>query len=161
MPAPPNDDVTACLELLFEKFPLCFHRYEARRRPLALKIHERILAEFDGALTPQDLSRSLAVYCSNAQYLRACCQIGASRVALDGTPAGVVSADESHYARQRLIRLKSIASDALREPRAASREGILTGNRLTIRDAQKLIAEKLPRRRERFIVERKKSRWNR
>jgi len=60
-----NPAATAAIALLAETFPKCFSIYEARRRPVKLKIHLDIQAALDGAITPAELHKALGTYCSN------------------------------------------------------------------------------------------------
>jgi hypothetical protein len=96
----PDPQTTACIELLAETFPKCFAIYEARRKPLKIGIHLDILAAFDGAVTPIELSRALRRYTGNKLYqsrLRA----GAIRVDLNGDPAGTVTPEQAVTPRPR------------------------------------------------------------
>src|SRR5262249_2542147 len=75
--------------LLCERFPKCFVLYEARRRPLKIGTDKDILAALDGAVTPDELSKALCLYVINKTY-RARLKAGATRIDLDGIPAGIV-----------------------------------------------------------------------
>jgi hypothetical protein len=86
--------IDAALELLCERFPAAFFRYEARRRPLKIGIHLDVLAVLDGAITPAELGRALRVYVLNQAYRRRLVA-GATRIDLDGKAAGVVSAEHA------------------------------------------------------------------
>jgi sRNA-binding protein len=88
--------IEAVLDLLCEAFPKCFARYEVRRQPLKVGIHDDILARLDGAITEHELSRALRVYVSNKVYRGRLCA-GAERIDLDGAPAGTVTSE--HAAR--------------------------------------------------------------
>ena len=108
-----NQAVTAAIALLAERWPQCFSVWEARRRPLKLKIHLDIQAALDGAITPAELGNALGMYCSNLVYLSHT-RTGAWRLDLDGKPAGVVTADEEAHAKATLagIRAKKEARTA-------------------------------------------------
>jgi ProQ/FINO family len=87
-------EAAACIGLLAETFPLAFSIYEMRRRPLKVGIHLDILRELDGAVTPIELGRALACYCSNRRY-RSRLIAGAQRFDLQGRPAGTPSSRPS------------------------------------------------------------------
>ena len=91
--------ITAVLELLAETFPACFSIYEQRRRPLKIGIHFDILAALDGAVAPKELSRALAVYAGNNSY-RSSLVAGATRIDLNGQPAGVVTPKQVRLSRK-------------------------------------------------------------
>jgi ProP effector len=103
-----NQVATTAIALLAERFPKCFSVYEARRQPLKLKIHLDIQAALDGAITPAELHKALGVYCSNRAYRRRTVE-GASRIDLDGNPAGVVTAAEGAHAKATLAGIKTTA----------------------------------------------------
>lgn len=86
MPAPAPIPV---LELLFERFPNCFVRFERRRRPLKVGLHLDLLRALDGEVTAAELSHALSVYTGNLRYLDAC-KIGAGRIDLAGNVVGEV-----------------------------------------------------------------------
>jgi len=84
----------AVLALLCERFPKCFVLYEARRRPLKIGTDKDILAALDGAVTPDELSKALCLYVINKTY-RARLKAGATRIDLDGNPAGIVTPEQA------------------------------------------------------------------
>jgi ProP effector len=90
----PDPTIEATLALLCERFPRVFVRHQARRRPLKIGIHKDLEAALDGAVTPADLSRALAVYVANPIY-RSRLLVGAWRYDLDGNPIGAVTPKEA------------------------------------------------------------------
>jgi ProP effector len=62
------------------------------------------MTALDGAVRPRDLRTALRAYTSKTSYLRALLT-GASRVALDGSPAGTVTAEDETAAKARLAEL--------------------------------------------------------
>jgi ProP effector len=64
-------------------------------------MHADLLAALDGTVEPRDLKSALAGYTSNARYLRAL-SAGASRIGLDGKPAGTVAPEVEAVAKARL-----------------------------------------------------------
>ncbi|WP_428031530.1 ProQ/FINO family protein [Ancylobacter sp.] len=91
--------------LLVERFPRCFCAKGEPKRPLKLGIHK------DLRIAAPDIPRrmivfALADYTSGLSYLRAI-QIGASRVDLEGWPAGEVSIPQAKAAREQLERIES------------------------------------------------------
>jgi ProP effector len=99
---PPRDQaVEAVLELLAERWPACFSVYERRRRPLKIGIHHDILTMRDGVITPRELTAALRRYVHNRHYLWRMV-VGASRIDLDGNPAGAVTTEEAAGAAAQL-----------------------------------------------------------
>lgn len=84
----------AVIDLLVHRFPKAFAWHELRRRPLKVGIHDDILAAFNGTVTPAELSKALRVYVTNKIY-RSRLKAGATRIDLDGNPAGVVTAEQA------------------------------------------------------------------
>jgi ProP effector len=92
----------AAVAVLGETFPEAFARRGAERRPLKIGI-ARDLAERGVDL---DVIRAgLGSYCRSYGYLSAM-KAGASRVDLDGSIAGIVTAEEATSAQERLAELK-------------------------------------------------------
>ena len=88
----------AVLELLCAQFPRCFLRDEARRQPLKVGIHNDVLLALGDAVTPSELARALQVYANNRIY-QSRLRLSATRIDLNGEPAGTVSAAEAAFAR--------------------------------------------------------------
>jgi len=86
--------IEAALELLCERFPRAFVRFEGRRRPLKLGIRDDVRAALNGAITDVELHRALRIYCTNAVY-RSRLVTGATRVDLNGEAAGVVAPEHA------------------------------------------------------------------
>jgi ProP effector len=89
-----NQTITATLELLAERWPKCFSIWEKRRKPLKIGIHVDLAAALDGAVTAKELGGALRVYTANKVY-RSRLVAGATRVGLDGAPAGIVTESEA------------------------------------------------------------------
>jgi ProP effector len=85
-------DARAAISLLAEKYPRTFFVHEAKRRPLKVGIHVDIIATVNGAIEPHELVAALRAYTSNAVYLTRL-RPGATRIDLDGNPAGIVTAE--------------------------------------------------------------------
>ena len=88
----------AVLELLCAQFSRCFFRDEARRQPLKVGIHNDVLLALGDAVTPSELARALQVYANNRIY-QSRLRLSATRIDLNGEPAGTVSAAEAAFAR--------------------------------------------------------------
>jgi ProP effector len=84
---PDRHNIRPILELLAERWPQCFVIFQARRRPLKLRIDQDIAAAAPGAFTPAELEIGLRFYTGNIAYLRACRE-GAARIDLDGNVVG-------------------------------------------------------------------------
>jgi ProP effector len=94
--------IAAIIELLCDRFPQTFSRRDAR--PLKIGVHADLLAALDGAVEPRNLKSALAGYTSSARYLRTL-SAGASRIDLDGKPAGTVAPEVAAVAKVRLAEL--------------------------------------------------------
>ena len=88
----------AVLELLCAQFPRCFFHDEARRQPLKVGIHNDVLLALADAVTPSELARALQIYVNNRIY-QSRLRPGATRIDLNGEPAGTVTAGEAAFAR--------------------------------------------------------------
>jgi ProP effector len=106
-------DAIAAIWLLVEKFPKAFFMLDVRRQPLAIGIHDQIIAT--GAIEPDQLKLALASYCRSEGYLRALAR-GGARINCEGEPAGVVTEEQSSSAAKglaaRLARKKAREAEA-------------------------------------------------
>jgi|SRR5262245_7780452 len=124
-----NQAVAAVIDLLAETFPKAFSVYQERRYPLKLGIHLDIETALDGAVTMAEIRRALRRYCSNPSYLGRL-RKDASRLDLNGEPAGAVSPDEEEHAKVKLARIK-----AKKKARAAANKAqVPTAKRLSLAD---------------------------
>ena len=82
--------------LLLDRFPDCFTSDERRKRPLAIGIHRAVLAKFPD-LTNELVGRAVCRYVIKSSYQR-CLKAGATRIDLDGQPAGIVSEEDAEHA---------------------------------------------------------------
>ena len=89
----------AALNVLLERYPLCFFGLEGKRKPIKCGILHDLLAT--GVMPASDLAKVLRYYCSNEGYLRAS-RAGASRLDLEGNVAGEVTAAQAAHARKNL-----------------------------------------------------------
>ncbi len=94
-----RQQITAALDRLANTFPQTFFVYGAHRKPLKIGIANDIAAT--GAIPPEELRWVLRSYCGATGYFRSCKE-GATRVDLAGNEAGIVTADEAEYAREKL-----------------------------------------------------------
>ena len=90
-----DDEIIA---LLAERWPRCFMLAEDRRLPLKVGIFHDLKAALGGKVSPDQLSRALATYCSAPDYQRRL-KDGAARIDLDGQRAGTVTPSEAMWAR--------------------------------------------------------------
>jgi ProP effector len=95
-----NPEVESVLQLLCQRWPACFFRFEQRRKPLKINIHEDILTALGDSVIPAALSKALRVYVANAVY-RSRLVAGAVRFDLDGRQAGTVTVEQATHARSR------------------------------------------------------------
>ena len=104
-----NPAIMATLELLAQRWPSTFSVFEGRRRPLKVGIHLDILAALGGAVAADALSLALKVYVSNKVY-RSRLIAGATRIGLDGAPAGTVSEKEAASTPKMAAPAKTVAT---------------------------------------------------
>ena len=92
-----TNNYVAVITMLAERWPRTFFVYERRRRPLAIGIHEALIAALDGAAPLPELWAALRYYTNAVGYLCACKE-GAARVDLEGNVVGTVTAREAAWA---------------------------------------------------------------
>jgi ProP effector len=88
---------SAGIARLAELFPAAFSVYEGKRRPLKVGICNEIIAV--GTMEPDELHLALRLYCSSFGY-RCAMRAGASRIDLNGEPAGEVTAADAATAEE-------------------------------------------------------------
>jgi ProP effector len=101
-PKPPKPK--ELIDQLIEAFPATFRR-RGPRLPLAVGIRQQLQATMP-EIPSNAICRSLSSYCSAPAYLRAIIA-GATRVGLDGKPAGTVTAEQARHAAERLARIEA------------------------------------------------------
>jgi sRNA-binding protein len=102
-----RETTAAVIRLLAETWPAAFSVYEARRKPLAVGIHEPLLEALAGAGEPPELGRAGG----GDTYLRALAKPGAMRVGLDGAPVALVTAEDAASARALLEQARQKPTD--------------------------------------------------
>ena len=95
------------MEWLCERFPAAFNAL--RPKPLKLYIDKDLLPS--AGLIQGEISKGLACYTGRSRYLRGL-TIGATRIDLEGKPAGTVSERHAEDARHRLAVLQKRRSRA-------------------------------------------------
>lgn len=108
------------VNLLIEKYPLCFFAREQNRKPIKL----RIFHDLAGVMPEAELAMALRYYCGNMGYLRAS-KPGAARIDLEGDVAGEVSPEQAAHARQQVLKLverQAARAKAKRDYRASKRD---------------------------------------
>ena len=105
------------IKLLCEQFPQTFSRDSPR--PLKVGVHADVLGRLPGAVESRDLKSALRAYTSNRRYLRVLVA-GASRVGLDGETAGIVTAEDELFAKDRLAQEVGPAEPANTTPANAA-----------------------------------------
>jgi ProP effector len=111
----------AVLELLCAQFPRCFFHDEACRQPLKVGIHNDVLLVLGDAVTPSELARALQIYVNNRIY-QSRLRPGATRIDLNGEPAGTVTAGEAAFARAKEIARKEQRPTPSSPPRSSLAE---------------------------------------
>ena len=86
---------------LCESFPAAFN--VSRPKPLKLRIDKDLLAS--GGLSHDEIGQGLACYTGRARYLDSL-TVGATRIDLEGKPAGTVSEHHAEAAKHRLAALQ-------------------------------------------------------
>jgi sRNA-binding protein len=112
----------AAVNLLIERYPLCFFALEQHRKPLKLRIFHDLLAA--GVMPEAEVAMALRYYCRNMGYLRAS-KPGAARIDLEGNVAAEVSAEQAAHARKQLANLverQAARAKAKRDYRASKRD---------------------------------------
>ena len=105
----------AAVAVLGETFAAAFARRGAERRPLKIGIARDLL---ERGVDLDVIRAGLGSYCRSYGYLSAM-KAGASRVDLDGSVAGIVTAEEAASAQERLAELKPAPAAA--KPKAAAK----------------------------------------
>jgi ProP effector len=88
--------------ILAERFPLAFRAHGSPKVPLKLKIDRDVIAACPD-LTGKEINAAIADYCWGPRYWAASIE-GATRVDLNGNPAGVVTAEQAGSAIERLAK---------------------------------------------------------
>jgi ProP effector len=86
------------LERLAQRWPRCFSVYERKRKPLKVGIDGDLSAELAGEFSDQELRLAIGAYTANREYQRRLVE-GATRIDLNGEPAGVVTRAQVDWAR--------------------------------------------------------------
>jgi len=108
--------VESTINLLCERFPKAFARFEQRRQPLKIGIHLDLIAAIPD-VPEKDLRVALRIYTANAVYRSRLC-VGAPRINLNGEPAGVVTPEQvpTPKDRQRTQLQSSPAQESAAKP---------------------------------------------
>jgi sRNA-binding protein len=112
---PDRTDTIATIALLVETYPKTFTIIESKRRPLKIGIYSDLAAALDGAITEDEIKRTMRHYTSSEGYLKNLL-CGAWRFDLDGKVVGVVTRTEEDHAKRRLAGLE--AAQARRKTKA-------------------------------------------
>ena len=94
--------ITATRRALLNRWPNCFKGYIRPKLPLKVGIDKDILAA-DPELNPEIVKIVLRTYVNHLSYLEAMIE-GATRVDLDGNPAGVVTKSQAELSARKLKR---------------------------------------------------------
>ena len=89
------------MRALCESFPAAFN--VSRPKPLKLRIDKDLLAS--GGLSQDEIGQGLACYTGRSRYLDSL-TVGATRIDLEGKPAGTVSEHHAGEAKHRLAALQ-------------------------------------------------------
>jgi len=85
-------EAVAVLRILMERFPNCFNWND--HRPLKIGIHQDLVTR---GIDRQTVRLGLSRYCGHIGYQNALVE-GATRIDLDGQPAGIVTSQEAGFA---------------------------------------------------------------
>jgi sRNA-binding protein len=120
MPAPrPEPSVADTARLLAEHFPALFGAGVIK--PIKLRIQADIHQRAPGVFTKKVLSLFLQRHTTGTAYLRALVAEGATRIDLDGLPAGDIAAEHREAADAELARRRVIVEDKKQAGREAAR----------------------------------------
>ena len=89
------------LKQWYARYPQVF--FKAHTRPLQIGIHEALIAK--EPWSSRLVRRTLACYVNLPRYMKSL-RPGAARIDLQGQPAGQVTEEEAHHAREQLIQLQ-------------------------------------------------------
>jgi ProP effector len=106
---------------LCESFPAAFN--VSRPKPLKLRIDKDLLAS--GGLSQDEIGQGLACYTGRARYLDSL-TVGATRIDLEGKPAGTVSERHAEDAKHRLAALQKRRTRAGAAVNAPKKQTITT-----------------------------------
>ncbi len=96
-------NIAAMRTVLSRRFPKAFLSKGSVKRPLALGIDKAIIEAWPD-VDPVLLKEALWDYTRGMKYLVSCIE-GAERVGLDGSPAGLITADQAGFAKGLLKKL--------------------------------------------------------
>lgn len=115
----PEPSVADTARLLAQHFPALFGAGVVK--PIKLRIHADIHQRAPGVFTKKSLSVFLQRHTTATAYLRALVAEGATRIDLDGQPAGEIAAEHRDAARVELERRRAIVEAKKRAEREAAR----------------------------------------
>lgn len=116
-------EAVAVIARLADAYPQAFAVYEKRRRPLKLGVRENLVT---AGMDLQEIRLALSVYCRSYGYLRNM-RAGATRVALNGEPAGIVTTEEAARSAEEL-RKRGAKLREQKEAAAATRRQLAFSN---------------------------------
>ena len=118
----PVDPVVLTISRLQKQFPQAFPKKPAPKLPLKLGIHKDLYAQAEALkLTQAEIKEAVKTWCQGSRYW-SCMTEGATRLDLNGAPAGEVTAADAQHAKQLANRRRSYAMRA-RKKEAAQPEG--------------------------------------
>lgn len=115
----PEPSVADTARLLAQHFPALFGAGVVK--PIKLRIHADIHQRAPGVFTKKSLSVFLQRHTTATAYLRALVAEGATRIDLDGQPAGEIAPEHREAARVELERRRAIVEAKKRAEREAAR----------------------------------------
>jgi ProP effector len=96
-----NSKFNPLIMLFAARWPKCLAVCENRRRPLAVGIHNEMIAALDGVVSKTAIGRALGYYVGSPRYIEAL-KAGMPRIGLDGEPVGFVTEDQERSAARRI-----------------------------------------------------------
>jgi sRNA-binding protein len=97
----PETKAEATRRSLAERFPNCFIPKKAEKKPLAIGVIRQVFAAAPD-LSRRSIRLAMHDYTNGLKYWRNLSE-GATRINLDGSPAGVVSGDHAEHAGRTII----------------------------------------------------------
>jgi ProP effector len=108
----PTSDLLQTIDLLADLFPQAFFVYERRRLPLRVGVFQDLLDTGLFTGLEADLKIALRRYTDSLGYQRNL-RANATRIDLNGEPAGTVTADQAQWAEKKVAAIYKRRAEAL------------------------------------------------
>lgn len=140
-PAPRNKNRVAnqaAITQIAELYPLTFNREAVK--PLKIGIQDDLVA--DGKLAQGKIKRALASYVRSPLYYKAL-QAGATRIDLQGQPAGEVTEEQADHAKAMLAKLREQKQERAQAAREEAKAERTREKELRVKEKEQRFNDKL------------------